>query len=692
MNPKTILEIPGEPCDDSNCANDSPGAQKRLLSAMLCIAGAVSAPAQSQVPEEYYFDDLPIVLSVTRLKQSLADTPASMTIIDKDMIRASGAMNIPDLLRHVPGFQVAFVTGKRASVTAHGRGDEYARDMQVTIDGRSIYDPAFGGVSWQDIGLDVDDIQRIEVVRGTNAGSYGSNSFAGVVNIITEHPAQQQGLLLKTRFGTGQNRQHYGRFADSAGKFDFRITASRSEDDGFDTRHDSASTNSFSFRGDYRADSENSFALQLGHSSGPREEGLTGSDEQPLREAYHINHYQQLRWNRQISSEEEFHLQLYHNYQKKDDHFESDVPGLGVLALGYGFDSHRYDLELQYTNRLSEQLRVVSGFGGRYESAEGVWTFGEEKQTRGQLRAFSNVEWTPQPHTVLNFGAMYEAYEGKRGLFSPRFAINQHLDTFNTLRFVAARAYRMPTLFEDNSRVYIYRASDMLPLDYFFLTQDDLEPEQITALELGYLGKFPEQGLTLDIRLFSERIRDIIPNIEDELVLGPVPIPPLDGSQSYVNDGSVVISGLELDLKFRPVPHSLIHFGYGLANANGEQLKRVRRNGPLQYLDLQESVPEQTFSLLGSYRFENGLEISSAFHYVDPMEWLYDGHFVPVRKRWDVRIGKRFRESNADIDLELIAQNIDGNEIQFYNFIDRVDPWVNISDRRIFLQARVNFH
>lgn len=122
MNPKTILEIPGEPCDDSNCANDSPGAQKRLLSAMLCIAGAVSAPAQSQVPEEYYFDDLPIVLSVTRLKQSLADTPASMTIIDKDMIRASGAMNIPDLLRHVPGFQVAFVTGKRASVTAHGRG------------------------------------------------------------------------------------------------------------------------------------------------------------------------------------------------------------------------------------------------------------------------------------------------------------------------------------------------------------------------------------------------------------------------------------------------------------------------------------------------------------------------------------------------------------------------------------------
>ena len=69
--------------------------------------------------------------------------------------------------------------------------------MQVTIDGRSIYDPVFGGVSWQDIALDIEDIQRIEVVRGPNAASFGSNSFAGVINIFTEHPAQQQGVELK---------------------------------------------------------------------------------------------------------------------------------------------------------------------------------------------------------------------------------------------------------------------------------------------------------------------------------------------------------------------------------------------------------------------------------------------------------------------------------------------------------------
>ena len=174
-----------------------------LGSTIAVIVAVAGNPVHSQVPEHYYFDEVPVVLSVTRLHQPLADTPASVTIIDKEMIRASGATNIPDLLRHVPGFQVGFVTGKRAAVTAHGRGDEFARDMQIKIDGRSIYDPAYGGVSWQDLPLDIDDIHSIEVVRGPNAASHGSNSFAGIVNIVTEHPAEQQGILLKTRVGEG---------------------------------------------------------------------------------------------------------------------------------------------------------------------------------------------------------------------------------------------------------------------------------------------------------------------------------------------------------------------------------------------------------------------------------------------------------------------------------------------------------
>ena len=80
-----------------------------------------------------------------------------MTVIDKDIIKASGALSIPDLLRLVPGFTVGFYSGIRATASYHGLADQYARDMQVLIDGRSIYDPGYGGVSWPDMPIDMDD-------------------------------------------------------------------------------------------------------------------------------------------------------------------------------------------------------------------------------------------------------------------------------------------------------------------------------------------------------------------------------------------------------------------------------------------------------------------------------------------------------------------------------------------------------
>ncbi|MES9847216.1 MAG: Plug domain-containing protein, partial [Candidatus Thiodiazotropha sp.] len=139
--------------------------------------------------ESYFYDDLPIVLSASRLSQAQSDTPTAMTVIDKKMIQASAALNLPDLLRLVPGFTVGFFSGTSATVTYHGHADEYARDMQVLIDGRSIYDPLFGGIPWTEIYLSLDEILRIEVIRGPNAAAYGSNSYAGVINIVTEHPA-----------------------------------------------------------------------------------------------------------------------------------------------------------------------------------------------------------------------------------------------------------------------------------------------------------------------------------------------------------------------------------------------------------------------------------------------------------------------------------------------------------------------
>ncbi len=133
--------------------------------------------ARADLSEADFLDELPVVLSVSRLSQPVSDAPAAVTVIDQDMIRASGFRDIPDLLRLVPGFSVAYTRDNTWAAGYHGLGDAYSRRFQVLVDGRSIYSPHYGAVNWTDLPLAIDDIERIEVVRGPNAAVYGANAF-----------------------------------------------------------------------------------------------------------------------------------------------------------------------------------------------------------------------------------------------------------------------------------------------------------------------------------------------------------------------------------------------------------------------------------------------------------------------------------------------------------------------------------
>ncbi len=265
-----------------------------------------------------------MVLSATRLSQPLSEIPAAMTIIDREMIEASGAMNVPDLLRLVPGMVVGFYSGSRATASYHGMADEYARDMQVLVDGRSIYDPGYGGVSWPDMPIEVNEIARIEVVRGPNAAAYGSNSYAGVINIITQHPADQLGTIVKAIVGEGDKRSLYGRYADMNGTWAYRIAANYQKFGGFDNIPDDEHTEWLDFHADYTPNQKNSFKVMLGASKGTYEEGFNETAQQ-VRDLENNYNFQQINWQHQIAPSNEIKLQLYHNFFEIDDDFQSPV-------------------------------------------------------------------------------------------------------------------------------------------------------------------------------------------------------------------------------------------------------------------------------------------------------------------------------------------------------------------------------
>jgi len=152
------------------------------------------------------------VTSVSRKSQSLSSVAAAAFVISAEDIARSGAQALPDVLRMVPGIEVAQIDNGRYAVTARGFNGRFANKLQVLVDGRSIYHPTFSGVMWEHDVIALNDIERIEVIRGPGAAIWGVNAVNGVINIISKHSGVQGGGLVETTLGTGGKAGLYARY------------------------------------------------------------------------------------------------------------------------------------------------------------------------------------------------------------------------------------------------------------------------------------------------------------------------------------------------------------------------------------------------------------------------------------------------------------------------------------------------
>src|SRR5258706_14800924 len=139
------------------------------------------------------------ITSVSKQKQRVSQAPAAVAVISQDDIRRSGLNSIPELLRLSPGLDVARLTGSITAVSSRGVNDVYANKLLVVMDGRTLYTPLFSGVYWDSAGYRLQDLERIEVVRGPGATLWGANAVNGVINITTKSARDTQGLIYAGR-------------------------------------------------------------------------------------------------------------------------------------------------------------------------------------------------------------------------------------------------------------------------------------------------------------------------------------------------------------------------------------------------------------------------------------------------------------------------------------------------------------
>ncbi len=269
-------------------------------------------------------EELPMVLTAARLKQPKAEVPASVTIISAEQIKLWGARTLPELMKFVPGMFVGHADNdNNASVTYHTSNPNIMRRLQVLVDGRSVYKAAIATVIWDDIGLALEDIQRIEVTRGPNAALYGANSYLGIINVITKHPEDSQGTLTSWRKGNKGTQDVHFRHGLSFDSTSLRISGSVKADEGFDgadstgadAQRDGRKHGFINAYVNHQLDDTANLDIQMGYKSGKTEMRQIDFDQTPPDKTT-TNGYVYGRWQKEFSTAHQSHLQLY--WQKEE--------------------------------------------------------------------------------------------------------------------------------------------------------------------------------------------------------------------------------------------------------------------------------------------------------------------------------------------------------------------------------------
>jgi len=655
--------------------------------------------------EDELFFDMPVVLSANRLEQLVSDAPVSVSVIDRATIEATGARTIPEVLRLIPGMQVGYSGNEfgdepKYVVAYHGQSDQYSKQMQVLIDGRSIYEPFFGGILWKSIPVNIDDIERIEVSRGPNLATYGSNTFQAAINIITRTAAEDQGSYVRTNLGNHDIADLTYRYGGSSGKLDYRITASTLNDDGMDSANqfdnpDDTNSNNIDYRLDYQLNNKNSISYQGGY--GLNKQQADRNHEAPLpteRTIENTRFFQFIKWENVIDAENTLQLQYYYNLSDKDDVYQSDLiePGAPidsfVLDLNADIKAERHNLELTDIIYPADNLKLVWGLGAQLDLVNSPLYLGtDETITNEQYRGFANIEWHLNQSNTINLGALVEKNSFSETELSPRLSFIHAFNEQHKIRLGISQAIRSPFVFEElGKQSYSHELTSggtpigVTLLENYLKGNTELRNEKIISREIAYMGEFIKSTLLFNARLFHDDVSDYIDTLkEQDTNPDPTSIVLYDEDILVFNnpiDNST--SGLELEMDYR-IDSSLRLIASGA-------IINISSNSEAMTL----SAPDYSYSLLASKRFNDKYSGSLGYYFVEDFKWT-DARGTGDYRILDLRLSRNLRFSQSRGSVSLVLKNL-LDDYSDYNETPRnsTAPQV-IQNTLAYLDLRLNF-
>lgn len=667
-----------------------------VVLAMLWVGSASSATVDAEVlkfasgetAERDYLADLPVVLSVSRLAQPLRDTPAAVTVIDREVIRQSGARDVAELFRLVPGFLVGLAPQAPYTVVYHGLTETEPRRMQVLVDGRTQYSAFYyGGVNWNLIPVALDDIERIEVVRGSNSAAYGANAFLGVANIVTRSAAGMPMVTAAALDGQGEARDRMFRGAWDGGAAKLRATFSENADQGIDQFRDSRKRRLIDVRGDFRVGNADELAVRLGRAEYSLEQGFPDRpgvmNSNPARDQKRANEYFQVDWTRALSDGADFRLRYFRTRESSEERAPIRLMG-AFLALGnyvdtsYGFTAIRDDLEFTHSLRPASTLRLVWGANWRRDQIMAPHFLNEEpRQTESLYRFFGNLEWLPNERWTLNFGLNSERNTLSEPSLAPRIAANFQASQDLTLRASLSRAYRSPGVLEKRGNEAFVTDRGIVA-DRTRIPNPSLKAEELVSSEVGILYAGRDPRLSYDARAFEERVRRRMhpyeergrwPDCELVPVGGGTPGTYCSAANRIENAENARIHGFEHRVDWSPLPgtrlmlsQAFMRVSASLDLPDGTLTPVSNQNTFLtsaarNTAQTRASAPHRATTVFVSQTLPWDTEISAIYSTIGAIQFTSDQNLRnPAYRRLDWRVAKRLKLGPARAEIAFSVQ------------------------------------
>lgn len=642
-----------------------------LMAVILCI-GTTSGV---QAGDETDLTNLPLeslmdlrVTSVSKKSQLLTEAAAAVFVITQDDIRRSGATTIPDLLRMVPGVQVARIDSSKWAISSRGLNGRFSNKLLVLQDGRSLYTPLFAGVYWEVQDTVLEDIERIEVIRGPGAALWGANAVNGVINIITKSAENTRGGLVSAGGGTSERGFGSVRYGLNIGdNTSLRLYVKHLErDSGLDANgnntHDAWHMTRGGFRLDSKPSGRDTLTLQGEYYDGSLQESYKiFSFPTPPNSAFSRNIDTTTaviganilgRWQRSLSGSDGLSLQLYYDHNERN-----------MLVLPQKLDT--LDLDFQHRFSAFAGQDIVWGLGyrfGHYDvSNTPTLSFLKQQESNSLFSAFVHDEITLVPEKLsLILGSRFERNDYTGLEIQPNGRIIWTPAPGHTVWGAVSRAVRTATRGEQDIE-YRYRnlpvpATADNPNGLLRLEIDgsrDFKSEELLAYEVGYRVE-PAARMSLDIALYYnvyKRLRILKPGAD--FVETPVGAP-ANAVQQFIlsNDMHGSAYGAEISADWLPCPWWRLQAAYSYErltmHLDGTSTDAINKG------NAEGDTPRHQASLRSGFYLGRQVTLDLWLRGTDYLASI-DGISIPGYITMDARLAwKPLR----NLELALVGQNL----------------------------------